>query len=230
MSSTNVLMVVAVIAVAVAVFGTIMNFVNVQTGFASSDLGNVSFQIESKIEIFFTNNIINWSTGYVDIDGTPAVCVAGVEAQLATDPIGAAAASSPTGLSTCVVNWQSQLQGLTLRSDSNQDIRVNLTSDQNALNLIDGGASFGSNFMWKVSNNETSTCNSDGTGLQPTTYTEIVQGANVTICESMNWDFPNDALDIDFLVNISSSASVLGERKAIITALAERGIQNTAIN
>lgn len=226
-SVTTLLMVVAVIAVAVAAFNVYRVAQTSATGFASSDRGNVTFEIESQIHIIFTNNLINWSTGFVDTDGTPSLCIPGVEAQLSTDPTGEA--SSPTGI-FCGVNWIPVLQGLTLQSASNQDILVNLTSNQNALNLIDGGTSFGSSFQWKVSNNKTNTCNIDGTGLAPTTYTEIVQNGNVTICNSMNWGPGNNALDIDFLVNISSSASVTGERRAIITATAERGIQNTSFN
>jgi hypothetical protein len=216
---TTLLMVVAVVAVAVAGFNVYQVAQKSTTGFASSDRGNVTFEIESQIHIIFTNNLINWSTGYVNTTG-PSPCTTGVEAQLSTDPAGQA--SSPSG-TFCSVSWIPVLQGLTLQSDSNQDIRVNLTSDQNATTLIDGvGNNFGSNLQWKVSNNKSDTCNINGTGLAPTTYTEIALNGNVTICDSMNWGPSNDALDIDFLVNISSSASVLGERKAIITATAER--------
>lgn len=226
MGSSNVLMVIAVVAVAVATFGFVFNILGVgqSTGFASNDGGNVTFEIESSVHINFTNNIINWSTGYVNTSG-PAPCLPNVEAQLATYTVGEA--SDPSGI-FCGVNWQPQLQGLTLQSDSNQDIRVNLSSNQNATTLIDGaGNNFGSNFRWRVSNNESGACNDGAYQPQPATYSEIVINTNVTICDSLNWGPTNDSLDIDFLLNISDQASLLGYQTAVITALAERGVQNT---
>jgi len=224
MESTNLLMVVAVLAVLASGIGVVMSLVALPSaGYASSDLGNVTFEIESLISVQFTNNLINWSTGYVNTTG-PSPCVNGVEAQLATDVTGEGApagtgVNGPIGV-FCGIGWQPQLQGLTLASLSNQDINVTLTSDSNAITLIDGvGNNFGSNFRWKVSDNKTSTCNS---AFNPLSYSEIVQGQNVIACDSMNFENTHNAFDIDFYVNISDQAAQIGYQKAVITATAER--------
>lgn len=221
-SGTNVLMIVAVVAVAVSLIGVFSQFSTQHTGYA--EFGNVTFQIESVIAINFTNSLINWSTGYVNTTG-PAPCTGGgsFEAVLSTDTSKTGSFGSPV---FCGVNWQQQNQGLTLQSDSNSDINVTLTSDIDANALIDGGLSLGSNFRWVVSNNETGTCNTAGAGheigLNPTTYTEIIQDAEVVVCDSMNYDQGANALDIDFELNISEASTVVGEREATITATAEK--------
>ena len=228
MDFTKFLTVVAILAVVLSAVNVVRVADLRSAGYASSrEYGNVTFEIESRILITFTNNLVNWSTGYVDTDGTPTECGPGVEAQLATNTTNGSSgnllASNPSG-SKCGISWIPRLQGLTLRSDSNQDIVVTLNSDQNALNLIDGGVTIPTNkseFQWMVQNNATgTTCEGR---MYPLNYTDIVAGTNVTICNDMDWaDGVSDTLDIDFLVNISSYATVLGERRAVITATAER--------
>lgn len=229
MKLTGVLMVVAVIAVVVSGINLINNVALSQTGRASTTPGNVTLEIQSIIDINFTNNIINWSSGYVDSDGTPTECTSISEAQLATNTVNGSAgnslASNPSGIK-CGVGWIPRLQGLTLQSDSNQDILVNITSNQNAFNLIDNGVALTppSEFQWMVQENETGSCEAGATTgrLYPTNYTNVVQGVAITICNDFDWGPTTDALDIDFLVNISPQATVVGYRTAVMTATAER--------
>lgn len=223
MESTNMLIVVAVLAVLASAFGVVMSLTVLpgSTGYAASDasdIGNVTFEIESLIIVQFTNNIINWSTGYVNTSGiSPCVGGGSFEAVLSTD---IAAPGSFGSTIFCGVNWVPQTQGLTLESLSNQDINVTLTSDSNATTLIDGvGNNFNSNFRWVVSENETGSCNS---APNPAAYTEILIGQDVVVCDSMNFDQGSKAIDIDFEVNISEKAAQLGYQKAVITATAIR--------
>ncbi len=221
-SVTKFLTVVAVLAVLASGIGFFSTLSSLRSaGYASSDEGNVTFEIESKIDISFITNLINWSTGYVNTSG-PAPCVAPVDAQLATDPTGLPEdGSSPPGI-FCGVNWIPQLQGLTLQSDSNQDINISLSSTEDASTLLDGLG----NFMWKFSDNETGTCQGN---FDPAliVYTEIIAGSGVILCNQTDWNTGSDALDIDFLVNISDQASVQGEKTAVITATAIRSeVQN----
>jgi hypothetical protein len=227
---TTLLMIVAVVAVGISAFNVFNTLQLKSAGYASSDRGNVTFEILSNINVIFNNSIINWSIGYVN---TTSPCPSPVEAQLTTNATGPGMRALPATGIYCGVGWIPQLTGLTLQSDSNVDIKVNISSNQNALNLIDGGnnyAPYASNFQWKVFNNETNSCNTTIGAIGPLTYTEIVAGQNVTLCDVLNWGNNNDIITIDFLLNISSSTSVLGERKAIITASAERSTLQDTLN
>lgn len=208
---TNILMVVAVIAVVISAFGLFASLdVFKGAGYATSDVGNVTFEIASNVDIAFTTNIINWTSGYINN----------------VAPCGDWAILNSNGTNICAVNWRTVTQGLTLESRSSVDINVTLTSNRGINDLI--GLTSVPGFMWKVDENESRTCNNVAGGWYgPTTYTEIVAGTPVKICESMNYGTSNNALDIDFQVNITKNAIVTDYRTAVITASAQRGTQNT---
>ena len=70
MKSTNVLMVIAVLAVGLAMFNLIITVNKVQdveklTGFAVTDTADVNLSVASNLLINFTTDSVDWGTGYV---------------------------------------------------------------------------------------------------------------------------------------------------------------------
>jgi len=205
---TNVLMVVAVIAVVVSVFGVISTLNLRGSGFASSSPGNVTLEIQQVIELNFTRNLINWSSGFVNTScGTSAL----LDTNNTVNPI------------ICGQGWVPQTTGLILTTlGSSLPIAINLSSNQNASTLIDAGGSLSSAFRWKVQEYnitggaEPLTC--DAT-LTPLAYTDIVANQNVKICNQTQYAVDRNELRIDFQVKISQFAPAqTGYRTAIITA------------
>ncbi len=207
---TKVLMVVAVLAVITSVIGVFSTLNLKSSGFASSGQGNVTLEIQQVISLNFTNNLINWSSGFVNTS-----CGTGLYAILDTNN-----SASPI---ICGTGWQTQNRGLILTTfGSTLPIAVNLTSNKNASLLLDNGANFGSAFMWKLSEfnitdgSEPSTC--DGT-LTPTSYTPIQTNQVVRVCNQTQFNPDKDELRIDFQLNVSNNAPAqTGYRTATITA------------
>lgn len=218
MEFTKALMGIAVIAV-IASAVNLFTFLTVgTTGYASIDSGNVTLEIQSKIDINFTNRIINWSSGYVNNSG-PAPCTVGVFATLDTNN------SVNPIICGATPGWQPQTQGLVIQSDSNKDVTLNLTSTQNASSLIDNNLVLvpASTFKWRASD---FTVGGDVAGActgvaSPASYADIVANQQVTICNNFNWENTFDELEIDFQLNISPQAPPqAGYRTAVIQATA----------
>lgn len=199
---TGVLMVVAVVAVAVAAFNFFTILAFKPTGHAT-DQGNATLEIESQIVINFTVDLIDWGIGYVNSSASYA--------ELNTE-----------GLMTGT-GWQTVTQGLVLESTSNENVTVNLSSDVNADEFIDGGFGTGlSTFEWKVSDNEANSCS---TGAQPSGYADVTT-TDTVICSNLLFGAegtpePNTLL-IDLQLNITKSTATVGTKKAVLTATAEK--------
>lgn len=209
---TTTLMVVAVLAMVVSGVSVFLNLQKASTGFASNiGQGNVTLEIAQLIDINFSRNLINWSSGYVNV--TPP-CVSGFAYLNTNDSV------NPT---ICGALWNPQTNGLILEGLSTLPIAINLSSNVNSTTLIDGvGNNYGSTFRWKVQEfnsagvSEPLTC--DAT-LAPIAYTDIVQGQSVRVCNQTNFQSDRDELRIDFWLNISQSAPAqTGYRTAVITA------------
>ena len=209
MNTTNLLMVLAVVAVVASAVAVVYHLPTSQTGMASTTPGNVTLEIAQVLDINFTRQIINWSSGYVNTScGTNAI----LDTNNTASPI------------ICGSSWAPQTNGLILESLSSLPIAINLSSTANASTLIDGGNNLGSTFRWKVQEfnfagvGEPLTC--DAT-LAPTVYTDIQSTGQIRICNNTRYESDRDELRIDFQVNISQLAPALvGYRTAQITATA----------
>ncbi|MBI2044673.1 hypothetical protein HYT23_01305 [Candidatus Pacearchaeota archaeon] len=163
MQFSNVLMVVAVIAVALAVFnlGSVI-VVQQSTGFASSDVGNASLSVAASVSINFTQrDFINWGSGAVDTS-------AGQFATLNSE--GTVSGASPA--------WNTVTSGLNLTNDGNVNVRLNLSADKDAIGFIGPSPPVITApwYQWRVSNASqlpSIVCGTGTTQLNPTTYTNV---------------------------------------------------------
>jgi len=205
MKLTSLLMVVAVVAVVISAVNLINNIAISQTGRASE--GNVSLEVFERIEINFTRNIINWSTGNVD-------------------PAQPWAYLSTKGVNINNISWNNQTRGLVIESLSTLNITLNLASSKDALNFLDGGTFQGSQFLWEVNQDPVTTDygNGDGesgtcaAGLAPISWASVTT-TPTTICSNMGFAANANELEIDIAVNISRTAPT-GPKNVTITATA----------
>ena len=206
MNLTSVLMVIAVIAVVVSAGNLIVNLDKTATGKVSE--GNVTLEVFERVEINFTREIINWSTGNVD-------------------PSAEWAYLNTQGLNINNVSWNNQTRGLVIESLSTLNITLSLTSSKNALNFLDNGqvVAPASQFLWATNNASTDdySPNQDGEigtcrTLQLTTYTAVTT-APTTICSNMGFATAANEIEIDIAVNISRNAPT-GPKNVTITATA----------
>lgn len=207
MEFTKALMVIAVVAVVIAAVNVISIVSVGQTGFASTEIGNATLEIEGKASINFTNNLINWSTGSVDVEG-------GYE--------NATLISNGTNIGH--VGWLTVSTGLVLENDGNTDVTLNLSSDNSATAGADNGFpgddpdTTDELFQWQLNQiAEAGSCT--GTGLQDTTWTNVAYPDSKEVCDDFNWDNANDEIEIDLLVRIPKGTPV-GAKVNVITATA----------
>lgn len=191
---TNILMVVAVVAVAFSAVNFFATLALKPTGYANLDTGTANLTISSSIELNFVQDIVDWGTGYVT-PGNPG-------AILDTE-------GNMTG-----TDWTPQSQGLVLESTSNILVEVTLNSSLGAIDFIDGGTAQGSSFRWKVKENEVGAC--PGT-LAPSSYTDA-STTGVIICSSMDHVSTANELLIDLELNVSATAPT-GTKGTILTAI-----------
>jgi hypothetical protein len=218
MKLTSFLMVIAVLAVVISAVNLFSNLALFSTGYASSDQGNVTLEIESKIDVNFTQRALNWSLGYVD-------------------PAQPYAYLTSTGILQNNISWLNVSNGLVIESLSTQNITLNLSSNKDALNFLDNGQVVSpspSNFSWRVNQvttddtgpgvlaqGEPGTCSGLGQALNPTVYETIVQGVNRTVCGNMSYLTTSNSIEIDFALNISVGAPP-GPKNVTITATAQK--------
>jgi len=199
MKATNVLMIVAVFAVALAVFNLAITMNKVSdierlTGFAT-DTGDVNLTVESNAEVNFTANGIDWGTGYV-ADGS-------TEAYLNTN-----------GTNVGSTNWDVVSTGLILENTGNENVTLNFTSSADAATFIGPSAEFKIN----VSENETGSC---FTGLvYGGTYNDINDSLGLQYCTNFGYEAGRDSIYLDVLVKIPSEGITTESKGAVITATA----------
>jgi hypothetical protein len=227
MESTKVLTVVAVVAVAIALFGVVVTFMTVGdvlrfAGKVSTDTGNLSLDVASNIDINFTVDFINWSSGAVDtVTGICNQPVLGPMAVLTTNRTGAVSCGS----------WQ-VARSLMLENIGNTNVSIKLKSSNNATDgttptpgpfINSSVAQFSMRrYDWNISQNETSSCPSapatwtpvNYTGLLGPTYNGTLACANLG--NKAQYASANE-LRIDFNVTIPSTAPT-GAKLSVITA------------
>ena len=195
--TSKLLTVVAVFAIAFAAVNLLitMDKVGKLTGYAVNDSGTANLTIIEDININFTVDLINWSSGGVLSPNDWAYL-------------------NSEGVMLNNFSFENVTDGLRLQSDSNVNISVNLSSSLDALNFLDGGIvrAIPSSFQWKMNDYEAGTCPT----LTPTSYTGV-STAGIEVCQNFGYDTPQDTIEIDLAVNISRQAPT-GVKGVVITA------------
>ena len=197
MKSTDLLMVIAIVAVAFASVNLIITIDKIKdfkalTGFAI-DTGTANLTISGLAQINFTTDVISWGTGSV--------------------PTGKISCELDTENNENCTDFTAVNGGLILENIGNVNVTLNLSSDKNAASFI-GGSDATPMFQWKVTNNETGSCLPD---TNITSYTDVTVATQLA-CENFGYLLAADALEIDLRVVIPSDAA--GTKGSIITATA----------
>lgn len=161
------------------------------TGYAT-DAGTANLTIMSQATVNFTTEIINWGSGAVNEGASNATLVSNGTVTLG--------------------NWTVVSQGLTIQNDGNANVKLNLTTSNNAANFIGGG---GPLYRLNVSNNESN--NSCASGLAPSWYD--ADTTSQSGCLNFTYYDARDALDIDVLIRVPQDATP-GAKGSVITATA----------
>ena len=165
-----------------------LNKFGVITGKATAT-GDANLSISTEASISFITSNVNFGSG--SVDEAPSVAYLDTEG------------GSVNG------SWTAPTQGLTLRNDGNTNVTIDLDASNEAADFI-GGTS--PSMKWKVSNNESGSCDSIGVS----TYTEISGTANACTGIGMAPNDTQDTLDIDF--NLSIPEDAVGTKGTVITA------------
>jgi hypothetical protein len=194
--TNNLLMLVAVLAVAIALINlaiTVNKIENLKelSGHAV-DTGDVNVTIVNQAVINFNTSTINWGSGAVDVGQASAT--------LDTD-----AGTVSNG------NWTAIGYSLSLQNDGNTNVSFTLQSDKNAASFIGGT---GPSYQVKVSNNETNAC---GSISHWSTYADI-NTTETEACSNMGYSDSADLVNIDVKLVIPRDA--VGVKGSVITATA----------
>lgn len=210
--SNKTLSLLLVAAITISLFGTIISVnklnrfqtIKATTGFATSDQGTATVYINSSTSIFFSIDTVDFGTGYVNgTGGSPQNCTLNTEG-LKTTP-------------GCI-DFNTVTQGFVLENEGTTMPSIQLSSNSNASEFLTGatGEYGGPRFLYKVTNNESSSC----TSPVPATYTDINDTAPGTvICSGLDYKTDNDTLLIDIQINIPITTTT-GQKTATLTAQA----------
>jgi hypothetical protein len=199
MKSTELLMFVAIIAVALASINLIITINRIGdfkalTGFMT-DTGVANLTIQSNINVNFTKDNVSWGTGYVTTAQT--------ECEMTTQ-----------GIMNCT-NFDTVYDGLTLENIGNADVTLNLTPSKNTENFLGGNASV---FMWNITFNgtETGAC---PPGLNITAWTNATpngQTLGTRACDNYTYLDASDEIQVELRVVLSEK--YIGAKGLTITA------------
>jgi hypothetical protein len=189
MKPLNILMIIAIIAVAFAFANLLFHIDDLKklTGFAT-DTGTANLTIVSQASLQFITNEINWGSGAVDEVPTSATI----------DSEGTVTNG----------NWTAVSQGLTLQNDGNTNVTVYLTTVTAATFI--GGT--GPTYKLKVTDNETNSCIINNMS----SYTSTTGGSQAA-CMNFGYADTADQIDIDVELVIPEDA-LPGAKGALITA------------
>ena len=190
-----------VAAIVVSLAGTIISLNKLgqvtTTGFAATDTGTATLQVNSTTSIFFSIDSINWGSGYVN--GSYINCTMG----------------SDNKRSLGCVGFTTVAQGFVLENDGNKNVTVELVANATAAQFIEGSTGGGPEFLYNVSNNETDACDTPA----PAALTAVNTSAPGTlICDIFHF-IDADTMRIDVEINIPSD-SPPGVKIAEFTATA----------
>jgi len=205
--ATNVLMIVAVIAVvaSAAVFATNI-FGLSSTGYAQTEFGSAEVIIESTASINFTVNALDWGTGGVNTSQ-------GVFAVLQTDTPYLNNWSENTGDPSSVSG------GLVIENNGNVDVDLYLRTSNTAANFIcpSDATCTSPGYNWKLQ----STAGEPGgcsVGMTPLAWT-AVSTTDTMVCNQLNQGDP-DEVELDIQLIVPQDADP-GLKQSTITATAQ---------
>ena len=209
MKSDNLLLTIAVLAVAASLIATgftyfsLVNLAAQISGYATST-GQANLTVESQASINFTKSFVNWGSGMLNPGGT---------------------AASLTTFETNNVsggNWTlSGAGGLQIENIGNINISLNLTGAKTAVQFIGGTNSV---YKWNITNVEVGSCingtaaSSGNLDLNTFHNVNISIGASI-VCPTFRFETGNDLIRIDFNLTIPED-SLTGALTDTITATA----------
>ena len=197
-NSTNLLMLVAVVAVGLATINLMITInkigdIKTLTGYDVSDTAWANLTILSNVVVNFTTENVSWGSGYVN--ATKVSC------ELTTQNI-----------NNCT-DFTNVNTGLILVNIGNEDVTLNLTSSKAASAFIGGTSPV---FQWNVSESEAGAC---GAGVLNISAWTDVTTAHQRACDNFTFLDSSDALEIDLRIVIPYNADPEA-KGATITATA----------
>jgi len=168
--------------VSLIIFFVNLNKVIEMTGRAT---GTANLTVESKIEINFTTNILNWASGSVTSGKSQAVI-----------------ASNGTVTNG---NWTTVSSGLILENIGNKNVSLIFSAGKQASTFV-GGTS--PSYQWNFTNSESSSCTFNVT-TGAAVYYEI-NGTNRQVCNIFEFTDAQDTLRVDMMLVIPSDANQTG--------------------
>lgn len=203
--SNKTLSMLLVAAIAVSLFGTLFSLNKLSTlsttGYATQVNATAQVQINASTSIVFLVSSINWGSGRVNSSFTN--CSMYTDGMANNDGCwGFATVSSP----------------LVIENDGNVNVTLQLATNATATTFIGGSSGGGPKFMYKIADNESSSC----TSAAPTAYTDVnTTYPGTTICAPLAFDNTKDTVKINVYVNIPDDAvTTTATRVAIFRALA----------
>jgi len=196
-NSTNLLMLVAIVAVGFATVNLIITIdkignIRTITGY-EIDTATANLTISSQAVITFTNETTNWGTGNVD------------EAALS--------ATLDTEGTVTDGDWTPNYVSLILQNDGNVNVILNLSVGKSAASFIGGSADGGPTYKLKISANDTGSCPANSLVTYTTATTALMPG-----CASLAFADASDSINLDVQLKIPQDA--VGTKGDIITATA----------
>ncbi len=206
MKLTDLLMVVAIVAVAFATINLIITInkigdIKILTGFAT-DTGTANLTIESLASINFTTDNIDWGSGIVDTGETLAYL-------------------DTKSNSVTHGNWTATGTGLILENIGNINVSLDIKAGKTAATFL-GGTSPG--YKWRFEDSlEAGSClnSTGGTDALPLDafYDVNTTSPGTRVCEIFQFADGTDSLKIHLNLSVPYNA-IIGARGDIITATA----------
>ena len=163
-----------------------------------TDTGVVNVTIESRADINFTTDLINFGSGQVD------------EGQASCDLTTVGAGTNTTG------NWTGTGDNFVIENIGNVNVTLQLASGKDASEFL-GGTTPG--YFYNVSNIETGSC-TEGGDITLGAWTAVDKvGAGDEICAPLGFADGADTISIDIKLTIPSDATV-GQQTDTFTATA----------
>jgi hypothetical protein len=209
MNENNLLLVVAVVAVAVSIIGAGITYNSVATmrtlytGLVSA-AGTINISIESAASINFTTDNINWGSGRV------------------TPGLGNATLYTALRDSTNVTggNWTGNIAGLIIENIGNVNTTLLIMTGKNSTDMF-GATSTNPLYQYNVTNDKANSC-VNATGFIPGTLYDVnTTGTTGTlVCAKFQPESNRDVVRIDIKIRIPSDSRT-GAIGDTITATAE---------
>ncbi|MEM2932748.1 MAG: hypothetical protein QW622_00850 [Candidatus Pacearchaeota archaeon] len=190
--SNNILAILLAVAIVIGLVGI---FLPRQIGGKVTDTGTLSVTITGYTAINFTDDVINWGSGWVT-EGYSS-CTLDTEGTNGAD----------------CTSFTTQNNGFTIENIGNTNVTLQLATGKNATVLL-GGTN--PSYQYKMTVNEPNAC----IGITPTTYTDVnATSPGTTVCNPLQFVDSSDAVDVDVRIVIPSDA-LPGARSDTFTATA----------